>query len=72
MITVVQRKLLYKIAHYTDRGVVFNKHREGGNHRSYDTLRNLGYIHSHPPFAGMYHFVTITDAGRKLLKDTEK
>lgn len=68
----VQFKLLYKIQQFTDAGKQFNKTHQGGMAPSYVHLRNAGYIESKPPFALMFHNVTITDAGRKALKDYAK
>lgn len=70
--TPVQFKLLRKIQHYTDAGKRFNKTHQGGMAPTYVRLRNDGFINSAAPFALMFHNVTITDAGRKALKDYKR
>lgn len=66
-LTKAQRAALYVIEAATDAGKPVHVDYVPGNKGLMERLRNMGLIHSEPPFAYAYHRMTITDAGRAAL-----
>lgn len=68
-LTKAQTATLRRIARITERAPSAHKDKIGARLDVLERLRERGLIDSARPFAGLFHRVTLTEAGKKALEE---